>query len=520
MNSGISSDQNCIAEAKTNSKLLKSNPIFWSALALVIFVAVAFRTYQLDLRPMHNDEGVNWHFIKGMERDGYYKYSHENYHGPSYFYLTAAFVKLFGDDQKGMRLSAVAAGVGLCFLLLALENAAGRKFILFATMFVALSPSLIFYSRYAIHESLFVLATVWVALAVFLWFSEGKPIHIYTGFAGLALLVATKETYVVNLAGLSVAIIALGRWSTIYRRLKEQKQHLIYGTTLFGLIVVTLYSGGLQWFDGIRELTIAVQQWIGRGQGDTGHFKRFLYYSNDVIAASELHLLLGFVAVLISSVVISYRNGIRACLGNEYSLGRYLAIWSLTTYVIYSFIPYKTPWLVINITAPLSLLLGYFVSIAIGSNSERVRFSGWLILIISIAIGLTKTLEFNFKTVASYNVPYAKPYGSGNPFSYVHTSDGMVELVSDIDNYSKTHANSRVLVGVNQYWPLPFYLKGRKSVGYIKTDKPQDYVNTYDILIVDKSVIWNQPNWSHKYYRLSDVQESQTYFRINPGHTK
>lgn len=63
---------------------------WWRTSAAVILVAGAFlRLYDLDLVPLHHDEGVNGHFLVNLVRHGFYEYNPENYHGPTLYYFSA-----------------------------------------------------------------------------------------------------------------------------------------------------------------------------------------------------------------------------------------------------------------------------------------------------------------------------------------------------------------------------------------------------------------------------------------------
>jgi hypothetical protein len=54
----------------------------------VLVVAAFVRIYQLELRPMHHDEGVNGFFLMNLIRTGIFRYDPSNYHGPTLFYFT------------------------------------------------------------------------------------------------------------------------------------------------------------------------------------------------------------------------------------------------------------------------------------------------------------------------------------------------------------------------------------------------------------------------------------------------
>ncbi|NLF25980.1 MAG: hypothetical protein GX589_10040, partial [Deltaproteobacteria bacterium] len=117
---------------------------FWLCFALILVVALLLRVWQIDLRPLHSDEGVNFHFIQQIFDNGYYPYSHENYHGPSFFYFSALCVSVLGWSDLGLRFSAVLAGVALLLILLPLKRTEGSPFVLIAALLCAFSSSLTF----------------------------------------------------------------------------------------------------------------------------------------------------------------------------------------------------------------------------------------------------------------------------------------------------------------------------------------------------------------------------------------
>jgi predicted membrane-bound mannosyltransferase len=56
----------------------------WRLAAIAILViAAVLRMYDLNLVPLHHDEGVNGNFLVRLVREGFYVYDPENYHGPT-----------------------------------------------------------------------------------------------------------------------------------------------------------------------------------------------------------------------------------------------------------------------------------------------------------------------------------------------------------------------------------------------------------------------------------------------------
>ena len=64
----------------------------WRLAAIAILViAAVLRMYDLNLVPLHHDEGVNGNFLVRLVREGFYVYDPENYHGPTLYYFAALF---------------------------------------------------------------------------------------------------------------------------------------------------------------------------------------------------------------------------------------------------------------------------------------------------------------------------------------------------------------------------------------------------------------------------------------------
>ena len=59
----------------------------------ILFVAALLRLYDLNLVPLHHDEGVNGNFLVRLVREGVYHYDPANYHGPTVYYFSAATTK-------------------------------------------------------------------------------------------------------------------------------------------------------------------------------------------------------------------------------------------------------------------------------------------------------------------------------------------------------------------------------------------------------------------------------------------
>ena len=134
-------------------------------LLLVTSAALALRWPNLDRRPMHNDEAVNAIKFGQLWNHQGYKYDPNEHHGPSLFYATLALERLTAAPDFGhftdarLRFVIVLFGLGLLVLLPLVFDGLGRQGVIWAAVFTATSPALVFYSRYFIHEMLLVFFT-------------------------------------------------------------------------------------------------------------------------------------------------------------------------------------------------------------------------------------------------------------------------------------------------------------------------------------------------------------------------
>ncbi|MGI8467623.1 MAG: glycosyltransferase family 39 protein [Pyrinomonadaceae bacterium] len=172
----------------------------WLAACLtIIAVAVIFRFWNLTLNPLHHDEGVNGYFLRTLFLDGVYKYDPTNYHGPTLYYIALAFTKIFGLETFAIRASVGVFGVLIVVLTFFLRKYLGAIGSLFAALLLALSPGMVYISRYFIHEIFFVFCSFGIVLGV-LFFIEGRAAGIFASAWMTLLLLVCFLPSALNLA--------------------------------------------------------------------------------------------------------------------------------------------------------------------------------------------------------------------------------------------------------------------------------------------------------------------------------
>ena len=177
--------------------------IAWAVIA-VVAGALLLRLVDLDVRAIHHDESLHatysWYFVNAAPL-----YRHDPLmHGPFQFHAMALSFLLLGDSDFAARLPAALAGAALVATPLLLRHWLGGVGTVTAAALLALSPSLLYYSRFAREDIYAALWTALLVIAVWRYREEGRDRWLALAAAALGLAFATKES-----AYLTAAILLL-----------------------------------------------------------------------------------------------------------------------------------------------------------------------------------------------------------------------------------------------------------------------------------------------------------------------
>jgi uncharacterized protein (TIGR03663 family) len=218
--------------------------IAWLALLALAF---ALRIAALSARPPHHDEAVHAHFADVLARQGAYRYD-PTYHGPLLFMVTALVFRVAGESLLTLRLYPVLAGVALAALPLALRRRLGHRAAWWCGLLLAVSPSFLYYSRFARNDVPVALFTAAAGAAALLVRRKGWRMVPWIGVF-LALHAISKETFYVLLPLLGVAALAVAFHEGIRRSLgatiawvRAHAFPLATGLLWFVAITVTAYT--------------------------------------------------------------------------------------------------------------------------------------------------------------------------------------------------------------------------------------------------------------------------------------
>lgn len=174
---------------QTPSVERRSDLTWLASCGLITAVATFLRFFWLELKPFHHDEGVNGFFLTNLFRDGVYKYDPANYHGPTLYYISLAFAKVFGLETIPIRWSVAIWGVLTVVLAFFLRRYIGKVGALFAALFLALSPGMVYISRYFIHEIFFVFLSLAFVVAILYFIEKQKAGPFAIGWMTIVLFV-------------------------------------------------------------------------------------------------------------------------------------------------------------------------------------------------------------------------------------------------------------------------------------------------------------------------------------------
>jgi uncharacterized protein (TIGR03663 family) len=441
----------------------------------VLFAAAVLRLYDLSLKPLHHDEGVNAYFFARLFRQGIYHYDPANYHGPTLYYfalLISSVVEIFSKPNQlstlAIRLVPGFFGIGIIALLLSLRNRIGEIGALSAATLVAVSPGAVYFSRDFIHEMLLVFFELAVPIALLRYHETHKSSYLVLASSSAALMFATKETAAMSAVVLVLALLMTflysrhGVWAnlegpesdsrTSLLRSKRLSRVLLLGllsTVVFGGLYALLYSSFFADPNGIRHSIETFHYWLKTGSQQ--HRAAWYTYVRWMLQAELPVLLLGIVGTVLAASHPRDRFALFA------------GLWAWGSLAAYSLLPYKTPWLMLNFIVPMAIIGGYAVQTVWDWRQRAVNRAPAEVILVVILLGvlgsLAQSISLNF---FRYDDPHL-------PYVYMQTNRALISLVQQINLIAAQSGFGRqtpIIVTSRDYWPLPWYLRDYASVGY------------------------------------------------------
>ncbi len=394
-------------------------------------VAVAFRAPDLDLRPMHADESVQAAIFRKLWLEGDYAYDPREFHGPTLPYATLPSAWLSGagsfaeTTEATYRAVPAAFGVGAVLLIGFFHGGLGRLAALAAALLAAISPAMVFYSRYYIHETLLVFFTLGAVLFAWRYVQTGRLGWCLAAGACAGLMQATKERAVLSFfaaaaaSGLNSLVghlprrgnPASGRQSgcptaSAWARRARRPPRLF-----------SSFCGNTR---GPLDAVLTYRPWLERAGGVSPHANPWYFY---------LHRLawwrLDQGPVWSEGLILGFgrrRPGRRVAprlLGSHEPAAGPLSASTLDNGGVYAAIPYKTPWCAPQVLAPDD---------PPGRRGRAMPLAPMPARPLKLLVAALLVAAANQLGWQSYRASYLMPADPKNPYVFAQTSAKITRL--------------------------------------------------------------------------------------------
>ncbi len=432
-------------------------------LAVLVFV-VFTRFWDLGTRALHHDESMHARFAWDIYRSFDYRYN-PVLHGPFQFYFTAFMFFLFGVSDAVARFGPALFGVISVLLVFPLKPYLGRGGMVLAAVLLAISPPLLYFSRFARNDIYVVAWTMLILLALFGWLHTRNRGYIYLGASAVALSLATKENTYITVA-IFVAFIVVrflqeqftpglaGRLpshesvKSALADLWSDWRLLIAGIVTFLLVFVTFftafYTHPQDFASGVIK---ALEYWLAQQDVSRGN-QPIWYYFMQV----PLYELIVAIFALPALWFLARRGSLT---------DRFLCFWFVGAVVLYSLAGERMPWLVLHLSLPGILLVSRFLGQKFAEPNGIRRHRVALTLFLLIGVYALHT-----------GLPLAFAHGDTprDLLVYVQTTPDVPFVAAQIEQMSRKLTTNTEIVGLvdnEDSWPFAWYLRDYKNVGYI-----------------------------------------------------
>lgn len=439
----------------------------WIFIALIGLTLLS-RLWGLADKPFHHDESLHgWYSWTISQGEGY---SYDPvYHGPVQLFLMALAYLPFGSGDFAARLFPAIMGaviVGLPFLL---QRQIGRVAAIVAAVYLAISPSFWYYSRFAREDIYFATITLGLMGALIAFLISPKKSHPSLILGMLALSFATKESAYISLfiVGSFLAALALGdAWRAPLRDSRViaaarslGKDAWMWGAIVFLVTFTVLFTSFFTHLDGFTDGAFGgLRYWLGQHPVHRGNQVWYFY----------LVLLAGYEW----PIVLAGAYGIYVAVRRGTVTDILLVWWFASSLIIYSWAGERMPWLVLHSLLPLIVLAARGIE-DLWAKRARVRLA---------LVGLTAVFLIFAGAAAAY-------WNSADPrelILYTQTGTGLKDALGefeqiDADAFARTgaHLNLWVDSAGGASWPWAWYLRETPNVSY--ADLSQGALSSKDV---------------------------------------
>jgi uncharacterized protein (TIGR03663 family) len=481
-------------------------------------VAALLRFPALAERPMHCDEAVNADKFGILLEQSRYQYSNQDFHGPTLYYLTLIPAKISGD-RRYVDLSEVTLRVVPAFLGVLLVGAHiflvpyfGLWASAAAALLTAVSPAMVYYSRYYIHEIPLVFFTFCALLAVFRYCRTRRAVWAVCAGVFAGLMYGTKETVILQVGCMALAAIA-----TVVegkrRVTKLPARHLILAVAAGLVVAVVLMSSFLGYPRGLVDSLASYRTYFARGSGiNTFHVHPWSYYFGLLLYFHSAGKPVWSEGLIGALALVGLWAALRRApvAGVDPTALRFTAFYTVLMAAVYSLIPYKAPWNALGFWHGAILLAGGGAVWLAGRSSAR----GMRIALAGVAAaGVAHLGWMGWESGTRYGADPA------NPWVYAHTGTDVYRIAQRMEELAAAdpggHAMEVQVISRENLWPLPWYLRKFSGV---------EWWNGVSAGAPDAPVILATPDMEpalvHKLCDLPPPGQREMYMNLFDGYTE
>lgn len=473
---------------------------------LLVLLAVGlgwlYRSTELAKRPMHTDEAILGMKTLEVCKTNHFQYDPKDYHGPLLHFSTRWLGRLLHwktdeIDESRLRFVTALYGIALLLIPLLLADALGRGASAIAALLTAVSPMMVFYSRYYIMETPFVFFGGLFIASLWRWAQSKNVLWLLLAGISLGAMHAAKETFVLNVAAMTAGYLVAKIFAGSFVQrppgysFAKRNQGAVLPWLLVPLMAavtsVAFYSNFYHDWQGVKDSIFTYENYLHRS-GGAGHAKPWMYYLSLLFwQKNALHVwseaLIGGLALVGALSVLV--DGERP--PHQRAFQMFLSVYAFGLLAIYCVIPYKTPWSVLSVDHAFALLAG------VGSASLLRLMPG---VVLKTALGTMLTIGiYNLcdQTALATDYRYQEARYSAsdlNPYVYSHTSTKVPQLAQHIHALAALHPLGKDIpvqvIDVENGWPLPWYLRDLRHVGYQSKLPPN--LREAAVIVVDQDM--------------------------------
>ncbi|NMB79663.1 MAG: TIGR03663 family protein [Methanomicrobiales archaeon] len=463
------------------SQTIKKIFTFERIFLLILITAILVRFWQMDLKLLHHDEAIHSWFSYELLTTGAWKYD-PSYHGPFLYYVTAGMFAAFGSSDLVARILPCMFGtllIPLVYCVYRLDYLTKNQTLL-ASLFIALSPDMIYFSRFLRHD-IFMLFFTFLMLVALLYYVERSQTRfaIIAAIAMAGALSCKEEMPVIIL--IFASFFAIAFWRGSFPLPLTWKRDLLLSVLIVIGMMSILYSG----FGGHPDTLVgqnfgitkegsfnfditttgwyqAIDHWTDMHKQQRLGGPWFYYVPLYLLYELPIFILamFGTVQFLVKGIdfrlvlmrlklYLRYRNSpippgdlARISITQLQSpprvhtksdeFFRLCIYWMILTMAFYAYVGEKVPWLLIPQLLPMCIVAVY-----------QLNWQKTLIALVGCI----------FLVVMAWHVAFV-PADINEPIVQVQNSEDLRTVMQLMDG------TDRIVIASKDYWPLPWYYRG------------------------------------------------------------